>query len=43
MAYKFTNYEVEFIVQDWHAKWRELVCAEEISTGPPVDALVEPI
>ena len=41
MAYKITNAELEVILQDWLVDWRKLVSMEEISIGPPVDALDE--
>ena len=33
--------DLETIVDDWLATWREPVSLEEVSTGPSVDALVD--
>ena len=41
MVYKITDVELEAIVQDWPADWREPMSAEEISTGPPANAYDE--
>ena len=31
------------IVNDWPVAWREPVSLEEVTTGPPADALVDPM
>ena len=41
--YKLSDVELETIVDDWATSWRELVILEEVSMGPPTDALVDPI
>ena len=41
--YKLYDAELETIVNDWPTAWRELVSLEEVSTGPLVDAPVDPM
>ena len=43
MPYKIADAKLEAFVQDWPADWHEPVSAEELSTGPPIDALDEPV
>ena len=41
--YKFFYAELEETVNDWHAEWREPVCLDKVSMGPPTDAPIDPV
>ena len=41
--YKLSDAELETIFYDWPATWREPISLEEVSTGPPADAPVDPV
>ena len=42
MAYKETDEDLYAVVRDWPTEWREPVSAEEVLTGPPIDAPENP-
>ena len=41
--YKLYDAELETIVDYWPMAWRETVSLDEVSMGPPVNALVDPV
>ena len=43
MDYKVTDEDLDAAVQDWPIEWQETVSAKEVSTGPPTDALEDPV
>ena len=43
MRYKMSDTELEAMINDCPVEWHELVSLEEISTGPPTDAPVDPV
>ena len=43
VLYKLSNADLETMVNDWPAKWRELVILEEVSKVPLADAPVDSV
>ena len=43
MLYKVTNEELEAVIDDQPAVWGDLVSTSEVSVGPLVDALNDPV